>query len=134
MVQYTSPRLNILKIKTGPVQQPKKINGEIKYWFAIGNQEKKQIKNIIWIVEQPKKKRTRIRKLGQYSSPRICIDWDTRIAQCNEIGLIDEPKNRKSMVQYTSPRIRLIRVKIGLLEETKNKIGMIEQTKNIDNI
>ena len=35
---------------------------------------------------------------------------------------------------YRIPRIRLIRVKIGLLEETKNEVGMIEQPKNIDNI
>ena len=50
---------------------------------------------MIRIVEQPKKKRTRIRKLVLSSSPRIYIDWYTRIAQCNKVGLIDEPKNRK---------------------------------------
>ena len=67
-----------------------------------------------------------MRKLVPYSSPRICIDWYTRTAQCNEIGIIERTKNRRNMVQYTSPRIRLIRIKTGLLEETKNKVGMIK--------
>lgn len=56
------------------------------------------------MVEQPKKKKTRIRKLGQYSSPRICIDWYTRVVQYNKVGLIDETKNRKSMGLYRRPR------------------------------
>lgn len=37
------------------------------------------------------------KKLVPYSSPRICIDWYSRIAQCNKIGIIEKPKNEKSM-------------------------------------
>ena len=50
---------------------------------------------MIRLIEQPKKKKTRIRKLVQYNSPRICIDWYTRVVQYNKVGLIDEPKSGK---------------------------------------
>lgn len=75
-----------------------------------------------------------MRKLVPSNSPRICIDWYTRIAQCNEIGLIDETKNGKSMGLYRRPKISLILMSNGSIEETKNKVGIIEKTKNIDNI
>ena len=50
-----------------------------------------------------------------YSSPRIYIDWYTRIDQCNKVGLIDETKNGKSMGLYRRPRIRLGRIEYGLI-------------------
>ena len=68
------------------------------------------------------------------SSPRIYIDWYTRVVQYNKVGLIDETKNRKSMGLYRRPRIKLIRVKTGLIEKTKNEVGPVDQPKNIGNI
>lgn len=69
-----------------------------------------------------------------YSSPRIYIDWYTRVVQYNKIGIVEKPKNRRNMGWYTSPKIRLIRIKTGLLEETKNEVGPVDQPKNIGNI
>ena len=35
---------------------------------------------------------------------------------------------------YRKPRIKLIRVKTGLIEKTKNEVGPVDQPKNIGNI
>ena len=55
------------------------------------------------------------------------------MVQYNKVGLIDETKNGKSMGLYRIPRIRLIRVKIGLLEETKNEVDIIEHWSSREN-
>lgn len=46
----------------------------------------------------------------------FCIDWYTRVVQCNDIGIIERTKNRKNMGLYRRPKIKLIRIKTGLIE------------------